>query len=331
MLHVIVALYILGAIVGVAAAMFVNHYRLVTGLLFFGPFVRFLLFFSLLMLVLLSTYYAAANLEQTGANAATVRILWGIFNNLVGFVAFSGWLVSFLQVLRGFEGRGLAPASKMLLTVLIGGVFCSYMVGLGLAILGGAGSWLRWSRDLYNLAVPVVIIGAMAGLLRRVGRAAFDIPVRSVRAFLLLYLSAYAFALILPVIFSRSGLLVLAFVLPATNTLPFVWVRRFLLRETGMAPSAVPESASVDVIAERHHLTSREREIVDHVLRGCSNAEIGAALFISSGTVKNHVYSIYRKLGVKSRGQLHRLVRESVMGVRRPRSEPESRDRAPDG
>ena len=44
------------------------------------------------------------------------------------------------------------------------------------------------------------------------------------------------------------------------------------------------------------------------ILAGKSNKEIEDKLYISSSTVKNHVYNIYRKLNVKSRSQLSHFI-----------------------
>ena len=314
MLHVLVALYVVGALLGVAAAMLANHHRLVLGLPFFRPLVRFLLCFSLILLVLVSTYYAAANLAASGPSRSAPRILWSFSNNLIGFAAFSGWLVYFLQVLRGFEGKALTVRAKTSLTILIAGFCCSYAVGFGLAVVGRGDSWLAWSRNVYNVAIPILLVAAMVGVLLRIGRTDFVIPRTSVRAFLLLFSGVYFAALTLPLVFSRSGLLVLALVLSAANLLPFVWVNRFLLREAGMSQPVFAGTLPLDALVQRHGLTGREREIVGHILKGSSNAEIGEALFISVGTVKNHVYNIYRKVGVRSRAQLYRCVRDLPSG-----------------
>jgi two-component system NarL family response regulator len=50
-------------------------------------------------------------------------------------------------------------------------------------------------------------------------------------------------------------------------------------------------------------LSDREMDILQYVVKGASNREIGSALFISEKTVKNHLSSIYRKLDVEDRTQ----------------------------
>ncbi len=61
-------------------------------------------------------------------------------------------------------------------------------------------------------------------------------------------------------------------------------------------------------------LTDREREVLVLVARGLSNREIGRELHLSAGTVKNHVSTILRRLGISDRTQAaviaakHRLI-----------------------
>ncbi|HEX7744983.1 MAG TPA: response regulator transcription factor [Micromonosporaceae bacterium] len=48
-------------------------------------------------------------------------------------------------------------------------------------------------------------------------------------------------------------------------------------------------------------LTDREREVTRLVAQGRTNAEIAAELFVTPGTVKNHLASIQRKLSARNR------------------------------
>ncbi len=50
-------------------------------------------------------------------------------------------------------------------------------------------------------------------------------------------------------------------------------------------------------------LSEREREIFSGLLVGSNNQEIAASLGICKKTVEEHLTSIYRKMGVKSRNQ----------------------------
>ncbi len=51
-------------------------------------------------------------------------------------------------------------------------------------------------------------------------------------------------------------------------------------------------------------LTPREKDIMIYLGKGKSNNEIGQNLFISEGTVKNHITSILSKLNLRDRTQL---------------------------
>jgi len=50
-------------------------------------------------------------------------------------------------------------------------------------------------------------------------------------------------------------------------------------------------------------LTRREKDVLSLLVKGHTNREIAEAVFISEKTVKNHLTSIFRKLGVKDRTQ----------------------------
>jgi len=55
------------------------------------------------------------------------------------------------------------------------------------------------------------------------------------------------------------------------------------------------EAARVD------ELTDREHDVLRHMARGATNAEIAAALTVSEATIKTHVGAVFSKLGVRDR------------------------------
>jgi DNA-binding NarL/FixJ family response regulator len=59
-----------------------------------------------------------------------------------------------------------------------------------------------------------------------------------------------------------------------------------------------PHLAEAARVAE---LTDREHDVLRHMARGATNAEIAAALIVSEATIKTHVGAVFSKLGVRDR------------------------------
>jgi ATP/maltotriose-dependent transcriptional regulator MalT len=58
-------------------------------------------------------------------------------------------------------------------------------------------------------------------------------------------------------------------------------------------------------------LTRRERDVLTELSMGGSYGDVARALFVSENTVKTHLASVYRKLGVERRGDALRAAREA--------------------
>ena len=82
-------------------------------------------------------------------------------------------------------------------------------------------------------------------------------------------------------------------------------------RVTRRALAAVAQSAPEPVQGGRAHpeLTLREREVLDGIAQGWSNAQLAERLSISVPTVKTHVSSVLAKLGARSRAHAAALSR----------------------
>lgn len=66
-----------------------------------------------------------------------------------------------------------------------------------------------------------------------------------------------------------------------------------------------PDTAGVDDdFIGKYNLTSREAGIVSLVINGKSNKEIAESNYLSIKTIKNHIYNIFQKTGVKNRLEL---------------------------
>ena len=90
-------------------------------------------------------------------------------------------------------------------------------------------------------------------------------------------------------------------------------ITRRLIEEFARRPEPAATAAAASSLGQ---LTDREREVLELVAKGQSNAEIAAGLFVSHATVKTHVSRLLMKLDARDRAQLVMIAYET--GVASP-------------
>ena len=66
---------------------------------------------------------------------------------------------------------------------------------------------------------------------------------------------------------------------------------------------------------QRPALSARERQVLSMIVLGCSNREIARRLHVAETTVKTHVKSAFRKLGVRTRAEACSRILDPVYGL----------------
>ncbi len=97
----------------------------------------------------------------------------------------------------------------------------------------------------------------------------------------------------------------------AINLLTFLFIKGFVQKMFPEHALGVGAGPPVEQLFQKYKISKREQEIIQLICQGKSNREIEDELFISIQTVKDHVYNIFQKTGVKNRVQLSNLFRGS--------------------
>jgi DNA-binding NarL/FixJ family response regulator len=74
-------------------------------------------------------------------------------------------------------------------------------------------------------------------------------------------------------------------------------------------------SAPLGAAVERPPLTPREKQVLALVVMGYTNREIADQLVLAESTVKSHLFSAFRRLGVRSRSEAVALITDPARGL----------------
>lgn len=225
--------------------------------------------------------------------------------------------MNFLIVFAFQAAGGKPPRLVLAVSIALWSALALYYIieaGDGALAPGGAGGAYPPFYSMAFLALKAAtVLGSMGYLLARAGRCGTRAESRSLRLVAGLYVAgSLAFQLcvagVIPV-HLLSGHDYYIAVVQIGFHFPVLAALAFYARRRAGARRADPVEPDLSRRLEGLGLTPREAEIAALVMRGYSNKEIGAELFISLDTVKKHLSSIYQKARVKNRLQLGLLER----------------------
>lgn len=134
---------------------------------------------------------------------------------------------------------------------------------------------------------------------------------KSARYFSFLFLLRYIIILcIIPIILivPKSKIIITETCFLLFNLIPVIWTKRYFIPNLEEAQNLDLKKKKLDLLLNKHSLSTREKEILTLIIQWKSNKEISDELFIAIPTVKNHIHNIFQKLNIKSRKDLFNLM-----------------------
>lgn len=305
--HIFILIHILTLTMGIWSIFYSNQMAKTYGYPFLRAYNQFIIFYNLMVVSSLTSRYIFTNLlDQSNKPLFYQWISYALHFFIVLVMTYT-----FLKVTLGLRGKSISsPLKGWLVTGLI--LFgLSYGIGVTVYIQTTSFQVFDFTDRLFHLtAFSIQFAASICMLFHRTDNE--DNKRKAIRTFGILYILVFTFPFLfflLPHPLNLRLFTVILFLLLNLN--PIIWLRQFFLKYYLNGLSLQDDALFQEVIAQKYKLTGREQEIIELILQGKSNKEIKNTLFLSVNTVRNHIYSLYQKLGVKSRGQLVHLILEA--------------------
>lgn len=300
--HIAIFLYMISFIIGIASIR--NCKRIVKdqALVVLMPFLKFLVLFNLNLLLNFTALYLSINLAEQ-INPGNLITVWIVIGWLSFFTIFgSTWY--FLQVLLNLLPIKGSRFFALTLKSLGFGFIIVFSVGMAFYVI-------QKTSIVYAYAIPVsgcafLSFGILLSILLAIEANNVTVPKKKLvlRISGCLFFALFSMMATVSIVHLKTSVLLLSVISLSLNLFILYGFKPFIKRVIGNYPFPINNSISIVHILERHNISEREKQVLELIIKGKSNKEIEQELLISSHTVKNHIYSIFRKIGVQSRGQL---------------------------
>ena len=289
MSHLTIALYMVTLISGLLSAYFLHIQYKDTGLNFLKTYSIHILCINSVVLVLLLTEYFNLNLllHSIRDSEGSLNYKSGIFMLRKGIILFALLGLSFTYTIfisRMYKwlyerilGIGFIVLSIITVFVFGGAVFSFYYTGsnnlmnlLYAAILGITGS--------------TIIIMSVFALFKKNTKEKTGI-FTYINVFPLFYLIVTSLILLNESNKFGYSFFLSTFLLLSVNLFPFFFVKHYIRKSDRNLYGRFSENININKIIKKYDISDREGEILELILKGYSNKQIKAQLFISIHTV----------------------------------------------
>jgi DNA-binding CsgD family transcriptional regulator len=297
MSHLVLAFYLVAALAGA----FSISQALMTWQRYRKTVIRRYAFFLVSLLLVLLGFLVDLYSQIAGLSAeAVARALVWILQAAGGTL----YIVICPYLFHSLAGRAMPLWQRWLFLALDAAVVMAALANLafpGVAAIPLALAGVLFSMILYGLVYVAVRLPGVGGPTLR-------------RALLIFLCLSAVFFPLMAADALMSGTGILASLRPLNNlaqplyflaltALTIVFGARYLNR-----PAYREQGRLTDYFLSAFGVTPREAQIIAQLMDGASMYRIGRNLFISPKTAENHVYSIYRKLGVRNRLQMFQVL-----------------------
>lgn len=301
MKHTLILLYSVVVCMGVWAVFYTHNVYKNNKMAFLRDLCYYIIFINLD--VLLYQIFEYLYLNILGRDLSNLHPYLNALFYLVALTIQIGITWTFIRVVIGLQGKSVSLRIKQLFYACVAFIGIIYAVGITLFIQTTSSKWID-NTLVYSLYVSwgIIYVAVLILTLRKHPKQEPG-KRKAVQVFGMLYIVYYAAFFISHNFPSPINLYITWGIQFCSNLIPIFWIRQYFLKHF-VTLSYAQRYVDLDKFTEEFHISKREWEIIELILQGKSNKEIEDALFISFNTVKNHIYNLYQKLGVSSRGQL---------------------------
>lgn len=281
---------------------------------FAHPYAFFILIWNLLILETFVFGYLRAGFLDTNRFDTRQSLLVlgdGVFRILAVFAS----LYFFVKVLSSFSGKNIPGKLKIFFSTAF--ITLSFLSGfaVGSAIFDSNYTWITQIQD-YSVKACLFLLLFFTVVYNQKNKLLPDVADRN-RAVTFGKFHSTAFfvfsAIFILSLWNLFSYLLVILMYLLMNIFPPVWHRISVLDEELESKSAF-QMQTMARIKREYGLTPREEEVCQLLLEGLDNREIQETLHLSESTVKNYVYKIVKKLGIRNREDLTRFFDEQSNG-----------------